>query len=130
MPSRACCARPAAFYRVAFEPEPSQRNGSIQRVELKVSRPTSPFASVRRSHRARRRKGRGDAEELLRQTAIKRDLPLRVTGFASRQSGQQNVKVVAVAEPIDPATPLTAAAVGLIDATASWWRRRRSKPGT
>ena len=29
----------SAFYRIAFEPEASQRNGSVQRVELKVSRP-------------------------------------------------------------------------------------------
>ena len=106
----------SAFYRIAFEPEPSQRNGSIQRVELKVSRPDVTIR-VRPSLRIDRVDGKGapSPRELLRQTAIKRDLPLRVTGFASRQSGQQNVKVVAVAEPIDPTTELTSAALGLID---------------
>ena len=61
-------------------------------------------------------RGASSPKELLGQTAIKRDLPLRVTGFASRQSGQQKVKVVAVAEPIDPTTQLASAAIGLIDA--------------
>ena len=107
----------SAFYRVAFEPEPSQRNGSIQRIELKVSRPdvtvrVRPTLRIDRVPTARARRA---PRELLRQTAIKRDLPLRVTGFASRQSGQQNVKVVAVAEPIDPTTELASAALGLID---------------
>ena len=107
----------SAFYRVAFEPEPSQRNGSVQRVELKVSRPDVTIR-VRPALRIDRADGRGTSspKELLGQTAIKRDLPLRVTGFASRQSGQQKVKVVAVAEPIDPATELASAALGLIDA--------------
>ena len=95
----------SAFYRIAFEPEPSQRNGSIQRVELKVSRP-DVTVRVRPTLRIDRADGKGapSPRELLRQTAMKRDLPLRVTGFASRQSGQQNVKVVALAEPIDPTT--------------------------
>jgi hypothetical protein len=106
----------SAFYRVAFEPEASQRNGSVQRIELKVSRPDVTIR-VRPTLRIDRPDGRGTSpKELLSQTAIKRDLPLRVTGFASRQSGQQKVKVVAIAEPIDPATQLASAALGLIDA--------------
>ena len=106
----------SAFYRVAFEPEPSQRNGSVQRLELKVSRP-DVTVRVRPSLRIDRADGKAApaARDLLRQAAVKRDLPLRVTGFASRQSGQKNVKVVALAEPIDPATQLTSAALGLID---------------
>jgi hypothetical protein len=106
----------SAFYRVAFEPEASQRNGSVQRIELKVSRPDVTIR-VRPTLRVDRADGRGASspKELLGQTAIKRDLPLRVTGFASRQSGQQKLKVVAVAEPIDPTTALASAALGLID---------------
>ena len=107
----------SAFYRVAFEPEPSQRNGSVQRIELQglAARRHDARAPVA-AHRSRRRQGRARApKDLLRQTAIKRDLPLRVTGFASRQSGQKKLKVVAVAEPIDPATELASAALGLID---------------
>jgi hypothetical protein len=57
-------------------------------------------------------KGSPGARELLRQTAIKRDVPLRVTGFASRQSGQQHVNVVALAEPVDPTTQLSSVALG------------------
>jgi hypothetical protein len=106
----------SAFYRIAFEPDPSQRNGSVQRIELKVSRP-DVTVRVRPTLRIDRQDGKGapTPKELLRQAAVKRDLPLRVTGFASRAPGQDTVKVVAMAEPLDAATPLSAAAAGLID---------------
>jgi VWFA-related protein len=106
----------SAFYRAAFEPEPSQRTGNVHRVELKVSRP-DVTVRVRPSIRIDRGDGKGAAtpKDLLRRSTVVRDLPLRVTGFASRESGQKNLKVVAVAEPADGVTPLASAALGLVD---------------
>lgn len=57
--------------------------------------------------------------DMLRVSAIHRDLPLRVTGYSSRHPGANTVKVVAVFEPIDPAVKLTGAAVGLFDQNGS-----------
>jgi hypothetical protein len=107
----------SAFYRVAFEPDPSQRTGSVHRVELKVSRP-DVTVRVRPALRVDRPDGKAPApKDLLRQSTVKRDLPLRVTGYASRAAGEKSVKVVAMAEPLEAGTALSAAAAGLIDAS-------------
>jgi len=107
----------SSFYRVAFEPEPSQRNGNAHRVELRVARPDVAIR-VRPTIRIDRGSGKTAAapQDLLRQASVVRDLPLRVTGFPSRESGQKNVKIVALGEPLDPSAALTAAAAGLVDA--------------
>ena len=107
----------SSFYRLAFEPEPSQRNGNAHRVELRVARPDVAIR-VRPTIRIDRSSGKTAAatKDLLRQAAVVRDLPLRVTGFPSRESGQKNVKIVALGEPLDPSAALTAAAAGLVDA--------------
>lgn len=105
----------SAFYRLTFEPEAAQRNGNMHRVELRSSRPDVTLR-VRQSIRIDRPDTRaGEPKDLLRQTTVYRDLPLRVTGFASRETGQTKLKVVALGEPIDRSVALTAAAVGLVD---------------
>ena len=106
----------AAFYRIAFEPEPSQRNGNVHRVELRIARP-DVTVRIRPTLKIDRADGKGvpAPKDLLRQTAVARDLPLRATAFASRESGQTKVKVVAFGEPIDGTVALTAAAAGLVD---------------
>ena len=110
----------SAFYRAVFEPEASQRSGSLHRVELRVTRPDVTLR-VRPSLRIDRPDARASRapQDLLRQTMVYRDLPLRVTGFASRESGQTKIKVVALAEPMDAAAALTAAAAGLVDANGA-----------
>ena len=74
----------SAFYRIAFEPEASQRNGASHRLELRVSRPdvtvrVRPNITIAKAD-PRRRALPGD---MLRQAAVFRDLPLRVSGFVS-----------------------------------------------
>jgi len=107
----------ASFYRATFEPEPSQRNGNAHRVELRVSRP-DVTVRVRPTLRIDRAGGTAAAtpKDLLRQSAVVRDLPLRVAGFPSRESGQKNVKIVALGEPLEASAVLTSAAAGLVDA--------------
>ena len=74
----------SAFYRIAFEPEASQRNGASHRLELRVSRPdvtlrVRPNITIAK---ADPRAARSPAD-MLRQAAMFRDLPLRVSGFVS-----------------------------------------------
>ncbi len=106
----------SAFYRIAFEPEPSQRNGASHRLELRVSRPdvtlrVRPNITIAK---ADPRAARSPAD-MLRQAAVFRDLPLRVSGFVSRETGQTRLKVVALAETADASVTLTGAAAGLVD---------------
>jgi VWFA-related protein len=106
----------SAFYRIAFEPESSQRNGNSHRVELRVSRPdvtvrVRPSILIAKSDA----KSTRSPADMLRQATLFRDLPLRVTGFASREPGQTKLKIVALGETVDPSVTLTAAAAGLVD---------------
>jgi VWFA-related protein len=106
----------SAYYRVAFEPEASQRNGGSHRVELRVTRPD---AVVRVRPNVYIAKGDASARtprDMLRQAAAFRDLPLRATAFTSREAGQKNLKVVMLAEPHDGSIALASAIAGLFDA--------------
>ena len=63
-------------------------------------------------------------KEMIRVATIFRDVPIRAAGFVSRQPGAGDMKVVALFEPEDPSTKLTAAIVGLFnekgDLKAQW----------
>ena len=52
---------------------------------------------------------------MLREATIYRDLPLRVTGFVTREAGDK-LKLVVAGEPAEPGVKLTAAVVGVYDA--------------
>jgi VWFA-related protein len=106
----------SSFYRIAFEPEPSQRNGNVHRLELRVSHPdvtlrVRPSVTIPKTDARSTR----TPKDLLREATVFRDLPLRVTAFASQESGQKKLKVVALAEAVDPSVTLTAGAVALVD---------------
>ncbi len=62
--------------------------------------------------------------DMLRSGRVLRDLPLRAAGYPSRHTPDGKLKIVFVAETIDPAVKLTAAAAGLFDSqdrlTAIW----------
>jgi hypothetical protein len=108
-------------YVATFDPEPSERNGQSHRLELKLTRPESTARAASQlsigkadGRNAAAKKG-ANTRDMLREATVYRDLPLRVAGFVSRDAGDK-LKLVVVGEPIDPATKLTAAAVGVYDA--------------
>jgi hypothetical protein len=109
----------SASYVATFDPEPSERNGQSQRMELKLTRPETTARagsqlSIARGGAAGGKKP-GSPRDMLRDTTAYRDLPLRVAGFVSRDTGDK-LKLVVVGEPIDPTTKLTAAVAGVYDA--------------
>jgi len=53
--------------------------------------------------------------EMLRDSRLYRDLPIRVAGFASQNSPDGRMRIIAVAEPVDPAVKLTGLAAALYD---------------
>ena len=105
----------AGYYVAEFDPEPSMRNGSAHRVELRVSRP-DVSVRARPSIVIPKSGGRSPSpRDMLRQSGVFRDLRLRVSGFASREPGEKGIRVVVVGEGTDPSTSLNAAAAGLFD---------------
>jgi hypothetical protein len=69
---------------------------------------------------------------MLRDPRIRRDLPLRAAGYASRNADPSApVRVVVFAEPLSSATGLASAAAGLFDPQGrlvSEWRVHGSQP--
>ena len=110
----------SAHYLAAFEPDASERNGSNARIDLRIGREgvkahTKPEVIVPKADAKPSGAAAPTPREMLRVARISRDLPLRATSYVSRNTGDDNVKIVAVFEPLDPSTKLASAMVGLFD---------------
>jgi hypothetical protein len=107
----------SAYYFAAFEPEASEQDGSSHRIDLRVGR---EGIKVRTRPRLTIPKTGGQAagptaRDMLRATKVIRDLPLAAAGYASRNSGDDQVKVVTLLAPLGRSVTLTSAVVGLFD---------------
>lgn len=112
-------AETSSSYLATFDVDPSERNGQNQRSELRVTRADvttrapATFAVPRSLPKTSARTP--NPRDMLREATIYRGLPLRVTGFVTRDSGEK-LKLVVVGEPSEPGVKLTAAVVGVYDA--------------
>ena len=123
------------YYIATFDPNPSERNGAMHRVELNVLRDA---VRVRTNQELLipRREGRAisaSTRDMLRGGTAYRALPIRATAFASAAEGD-TVKVLAVLEGIEPGTTFTEAMFGLIDMrdklVAQWTANEAELAGT
>jgi hypothetical protein len=114
-------AETSAYYKAIVDAESSDRAGQGQRLDLRVAREgvTTRFrpevvatASAAAATKPGAKVAPGD---MLRDTGAFTDLPVRTVGVPSRDV-EGRIKVAVFSEPVDPATKLTAAAVGLIGA--------------
>ncbi len=109
-------AETSGDYLATVAAESSDRSGQAQRLEVRVTR--SGVAARARPEWASSAKAGKSAvitpQQMLRETRAYRDLPVRAVAFASRGASGR-MSVIALAEPADPSTSITAAAVGLID---------------
>ena len=94
-----------SYYLAGFEPEDSDNNGMSHSVDVRVTRSGVKVRS--RPEVMLPKLGFGaqiiprSAREMLKETKVFRDLPIRTLGYTSRQSDGL-VKVLAAAEPEDP----------------------------
>jgi VWFA-related protein len=107
----------SAYYVLAFEAEPGERNGLPHRVEIKVGRErvtvrTQPQFTILKSDS---KAADITPQKMLRESRQYRDLPLRATAYASLNAGDSRLKVIAAAEPMDPSATFASVAVGLFD---------------
>ena len=119
----------SAFYLASFDPEPSER-GTDRRVDLRVSRErvkvhVRPAIAIAKGEG---RSGPPTPRDMLRVPTVYRDLPLRAAAYASRNAGDDQLKVVTLFEPSDSSTKLTSAAVGLFDAKDKLIRQWTAEP--
>ena len=108
-----------AYYMIGFEPEDSDNNGMSHSVDVKVTRQGAKVRS--RPEVMLQKVGFGaqittySPREMLRETKVFRDLPIRAVAYSSRHSESQ-VKVLAAAETEDPTVKIQEMEAALFDA--------------
>jgi VWFA-related protein len=109
----------SGYYMAEFETEPDERNGLAHRVEIRVAKPDIAlhYGTQLLIAKADARKDPKflSPQDMLRGSRRFRTLPLRAMAFASGTPGSTELKVVAIAEPMDPSVALSSAAMGLVD---------------
>lgn len=109
----------SGYYMAEFAATPDERNGLSHRIEIRVARPDVNLRYgtqlVIAKADARKDPKFLSPQDMLRGTRRFRTLPLRAMAFASRGADASELKVVAIAEPMDPSVRFTSAAMGLVD---------------
>jgi VWFA-related protein len=110
----------AAYYVASLEPQPSDRDGRIHKLDVRVTRPgivvrARPSITFRKDEARPSAVTRANAREMLRVADGFNDLSLRATGYVSRSAADGTIKVTFVAEPTDPLVRFASAAAALID---------------
>jgi hypothetical protein len=123
----------SAYYLASFEPEAGDRSGNRQRVEVRVARDQVRVAAHPNIVIARAGGGKPvTPRDMIRTNTPFTDLPLRGAVYPSRFKDNQ-VRLVVLFEPSDPATKLTAATVVAFDAKGTgrpWHAESKELAGT
>jgi hypothetical protein len=114
-------AETSAYYVATLEPDPSDRPGQTQKLEVRTTR-EGVTARARSEVGFGRPGGRGGAggpqkvspRDMLRTPAAFSDVQARATAFVSRGKGDGMI-ILALVEPVDPLVKLTALSAGLVD---------------
>jgi hypothetical protein len=121
----------AGYYVATFGVDNSDRNGANHRVEIKTARPGVTLRT-RNAVQIARPTGSGapKPQDLLRVADVQRGFGLRALVVASRNDGdaKNTVKLLGLAEPIDPSVKLSAAAAGVYDATGKLFAQWTAQP--
>jgi VWFA-related protein len=104
------------YYLAAFAPDAGDRNGLRHRIEFGVKRDAAAIRARPELliERADPRKPASTPQAMLRAPKVFRDLPLRAAGYVSRESDGK-VKVIVMAEPIEPGVEIRSAASAIFD---------------
>jgi hypothetical protein len=107
----------SAFYVATFDGDPSDRSGTAHRLEVKV---TDSGVSVRAPAeltlaKADPKASKPSVKDMVKETRVYRDLPLRAAAFVSRAKEKDKVQVLVIVETGDPGAKLNGASFGLVD---------------
>lgn len=112
----------AGYYVARVEPEPSETTGTIKSMRISVTRPDAtvrqrPQMSVLRNTARFVNAAAATPLDMMKEARVFRDLPLRVTGYTSREPGSAMVRVITMFDSPDSSATLNSAMVGLFDDT-------------
>ena len=112
--------RTAGYYVMAFAPDSADRTGEPRPLEVRTARSgislQVPISMMVPRPAANAPAPPTDAAELLKVTAVYRDLPLRATAVVTRDKPDNTLRIVGVGEPVDAKVTITSGAIGLVDA--------------
>ena len=110
----------AAYYLASLEALPSDRSGRTQALDIDVSRRdvevrTQPHITFARTDSVSAKLLEPSLRDMLSTMVLFRDLPLRAAAFPALSADDQNVRVITLAEPIEPGVKLESLAAVLFD---------------
>lgn len=110
----------SGYYIARIEPEPSETIGTVRNFSLSVTRPDAtvrqrPQLSVMRTAARFVNTSAPTPLDMMKDARVFRDLPLRITGFSSREPGGQMIRVVALFDSPDESAAPSSAIVGLFN---------------
>jgi hypothetical protein len=107
----------AGYYVVSFDD--TARNTQNRRVDLSITRPDVAVRAPKelagaRGAAADKKAGTTSPRDMIRSPNAFTDLPLRAVAFSSRNTDKK-IKILAMFEPIDGASKITGAMIGMFD---------------
>jgi hypothetical protein len=110
----------SAYYFVTVDAGEHDRSGRTQQLDVRVSRRnvevrSQPHVTFARPDPILARYANPSIRDLVSTPIVFRDLPLRAVAFPALGIGNDEVRVVALAEPAEPATTLESLAAVLVD---------------
>jgi VWFA-related protein len=119
----------ASYYLVGLDPTATDRSGRSQQLEVRVSRPnvqvrTRPHITFRRPETVNAAPTNPSPREMLSVATVFRDLPLRASAYAALDPDGQSLRVVTLAETVEPDVKIGSLMAALYDqdgkVTSSW----------
>lgn len=110
----------SGYYIARVEPEPSETTGALRGLTISVARQDTtvrhrPQLSVMRPATRFANSSGLTPLAMMKEARLFRDLPLRVTAYASREPGTTRVRVVTMFDSPDASAAVSGAMVGLFD---------------
>jgi hypothetical protein len=109
-----------SYYLATFAPERSDRSGRSQQLDVRVSRPgvqirSRPHVTFARPDSLTRRPANPSPRDMLGVTTVFRDLPLRASAYTALDADGRTLRIITLAEPVDPGTKLSSLVAALFD---------------
>jgi hypothetical protein len=109
-------ASTSAYYLVGFEPEAGDRGMNARRVEVSVARAGTTIRAPKELTLPKPAgKGPVTPRDMIRVATVFNDLPLRAAAYASRNPGDDKVRILALFEPVDRSVKLKSATIAIYD---------------
>lgn len=110
----------SAYYLAAIDPQASDRTGRSLRLEVRVARPgvevrTRPEITFAKVEPVGARAAQPSPRDMLAVSTVFRDLPLRASAFSALEPNGQKLRVVTLAEAVDPNVKLGSLVAALFD---------------